>query len=95
MFPETAPPFEALKPLSYVVAEIEGKKPDTVGVRRTVGEIVEQIGSERRVLTEADPAELTSATTAEIAQAILNQRTGAVSRRTDSRVQLGQDGFQF
>ncbi len=95
VFPETAPPFEAIKPLSYVIAEVEGKKPDAVGVRRTAGEIVEQLGPERHVLTEAGPAELISATTPEIAQAIVNQRTGAVSRRTDYRVQLGQDGFQF
>jgi PHP family Zn ribbon phosphoesterase len=94
--PESAPPFEALKPLSYVIADAEGKKPDTIGVRRTAGEIVDQLGSERYVLTEAELTELIHATTPEVAQAILNQRTGAVSRRASpTQVQLGQEGFGF
>lgn len=96
VFPVNAPPFEALHPLSYVIAAVEGKKPDAVGVRRAAGELVDRLGHERHVLTEAEPVALLSATTPEIAQAILNQRTGAVSRRSHSaQVQLGQDGFQF
>lgn len=96
VFPETAPPFEALKPLSYVIAKVEGKKPDTVGVRRTAGEIVDHLGSERYVLTKANPAELMSATTPEIAQTILSQRTGVISQKFDSTEgALGQGGFGF
>jgi len=95
VFTEAAPPFEAIKPLSYVIAGVEGKKPDAVGVRRTAGEIVDQLGTERHVLTEANSAELMSVTTPEIAGAVLEQRTGALSRRVDTRVQYGQGGFQF
>jgi DNA helicase-2/ATP-dependent DNA helicase PcrA len=88
-YPDGAPPFEALHPLSYVIGDVGNKKPDSVGVRRLAGEIVDQLGSERHVLTAAEPADLMRATTPEIAQAILDQRTGKVSRRFDS-TQLGQ-----
>ncbi len=95
-FPDQAPSFEALNPLNYLIADVEGKKPDTVGVRRLAGEIVDQLGPERHVLTEAVPADLVQASTAEIARAILEQRTGAVSRRFDpGEIQLGQGGFDF
>ncbi|MDB6113362.1 MAG: hypothetical protein JWQ62_307 [Lacunisphaera sp.] len=96
VFPDRSPPFEALRPLSYLVAEVEKKKPDTTGVRRVAGGIVDQLGSERQVLTEAGPADLLRVTKPEIAQAILAQRTGAVSRKSASaHTQLGQGGFDF
>lgn len=96
VLPDSAPPFEALNPLSYVIATVEGKKPDTSGVRRVAGEIVDQLGHERHVLTEAEPGDLLRVTKPEIAQAILNQRTGAVSFKPDpSKVQFGQGGFEF
>jgi len=94
--PVHAPPFEALKPLSHVIAATEERKPDAAGVRRSAGEIVDRLGSERHVLTEAEPADLLRVTTPEVAQAILNQRTGAVSRRSDfGQIKLGQVGFDF
>jgi PHP family Zn ribbon phosphoesterase len=96
VMPAGAPPFEALCPLSHVIAMVEGRKPDAAGVRRSVGEIVDRLGSERQVLTEAGPAELLRATTPEIAQAIVNQRTGAVSRRAGpDQVQFGQGSLGF
>ncbi|WP_438481797.1 endonuclease Q family protein [Oleiharenicola lentus] len=95
-FPGDAPPFETLRPLSYVIADVEKKKPDTVGVRKAAGEIVDRVGHERYVLTEATAGELLAATTPEIAQAIVNQRSGAVSRRLGSgEIALGQGGFDF
>jgi DNA helicase-2/ATP-dependent DNA helicase PcrA len=42
--PDCAPPFEVLRPLSYVIAAVDNKKPDTVGVRRLAAEIVDQLG---------------------------------------------------
>lgn len=95
-FPKNAPPFETLQPLSYVIAAVEGKNPDTVGVRRAAGEIVDRLGAERYVLTEAAPADLLRVTTPEIAAAIVNQRTGAVSRLPGSgKVQFGQAGLDL
>ena len=95
-FPEKSPPFEALRPLSHVIADVEGKKPGTVGVRRAVGEIVDQLGHERYILTEAEPTDLLRRASPELADRILNQRTGEVSRKTDqARAPLGQGGFGF
>jgi DNA helicase-2/ATP-dependent DNA helicase PcrA len=94
IFPDQAPPFEALRPLSYVIAKVEGKNPDTIGVRRSAGEIVDRLGHERHVLTEAEPSDLLRLTTPEIAEAVLNQRTGAVSRLpSGGKVQFGQAGL--
>jgi len=91
------PPFEALRPLSYVIAKVEGKNPDAVGVRRIAGEIVDRLGSERYVLTEASPGEFSDVTSAEMAKAIIEQRRGDVSLPFDSSEVLswGQRGFDF
>jgi len=93
---ENDPPFEAFRPLSYVIADVEGRKPDTVGVRRIAGEIIDRLGSERQVLAEAAPAELFSVTTPEVVQAIMRQRTGVISRQFDfAETPIGQSGFNF
>jgi PHP family Zn ribbon phosphoesterase len=96
LIPENAPPFEELKPLSYVIAKVEEKKPDAVGVRRAAGAIIDQLGHERHVLTAVGPADLLSVTTPEITQGILQQRKGEVSLRSDqSGLPFGQSGFEF
>ena len=91
-WPENRPPFEALKPLAEVIASVEHKNSDAIGVRRTAGEIVDQLGQhERFILTEATAEDLVSVTRPEIAEAILTQRTGAISRsRGPDASPLGQ-----
>lgn len=92
----SAPPFETLRPLSYLIADVEGKKPDTVGVRRVAGEIVDQLGHERHVLTTAEPRELIGAAKPEIVRAILAQRKGPISVYSDpAETPLGQGDFLF
>ena len=92
VWPENTPPSEQLKPLAYVIASVEQKNPDTMGVRRTAGEMVDQLGQhERFILTEATAEDLTRVTRPEIAEAILAQRTGAISHRSGpDRGPLGQ-----
>lgn len=94
---ETEPGFEALRPLSYIIADVENKKPDTVGVRRIAGEMIDRLGPERYILTEAKPSELSTVTTTELAKAILEQREGEVSVKFDpaALVPHGQSGFGF
>lgn len=96
-WPENRPPFEALAPLAHVIAGVEQKKPDSAGVRRAAGEIVDQLGRhERFILTEATTEELVRVTRPEIAGAILAQRTGAISQRREPGASpLGQAGFGF
>jgi PHP family Zn ribbon phosphoesterase len=85
------PAFKALEPLAYVVARVTRRKPDTVGVRREAGEIVDRLGRhERFVLTEASANELLTVTGTEIANAILNQRADPLSTSDSERPHLGQ-----
>lgn len=84
-----APPFKALRPLAYVIAGVEGKKPDSVTVRRVAGELVDQLESEREVLTATPLSDLLRVAPPLVAQAIVNQREGA------QPVQLGQVGLGF
>jgi len=97
VWPESAPPFEALVPLAGLIGFVERKNPESVGVRRVAGEIINQLGQhERFVLTEATMEELVRVTKPEIASAILNQRTGAVSQRDESGpIGLGQATLGF
>ena len=96
-WPENRPPSEALAPLAHVIAGVEQKKPDSVGVRRAAGEIVDQLGRhERFILTEATAEELVRVTRPEIAGAILAQRTGAISRCSEpGSGSLGQGALDF
>lgn len=87
--PAAAPPFKALRPLAYVIAGVEGKKPDSVAVRRAAGELVDQLGSEREVLTATPLSELLRVAPPLVVQAIVNQREGA------QPVELGQAGLGF
>ena len=92
---ERAPCFESLKPLSYVIADVTCKQPDTIGVRRLAGAIIDAIGNERFVLSEVGCSALAKVAGPEITQAILNQRKGGVSVGNSVAVQLGQSGFDF
>lgn len=91
------PPSEQLRPLAYVIAHVDGKKHDTVGVRREAAEIIDQLGRhERFVLTDAPVGELLTATRPEIVNAIIAQRTGAISLHNgEGQGQLGQGAFDF
>jgi PHP family Zn ribbon phosphoesterase len=87
--PAEAPPFGVLHPLAYVIAGAEGRKPASVTVRRLAAEIVDQLASERDVLTTTPLADLLRVASTEVAQAIVNQRQDAPP------VQLGQGGLGF
>lgn len=95
-WPESSPPFEALDPLAYVIAAVEGRRADGESARRAAADVVDRMGHhERFILTEATVEALLAATSPEIAGAILAQRTGAVSQRCGSGEALGQAGFDF
>ena len=96
-WPKAPPPFEALLPLAEVIGLVEGRQPQNPVARREAGEMVDRLGQhERYLLTEASLEELLTATKPEIAGAILNQRTGAISRGGEpgSR-RLGQEVLGF
>jgi PHP family Zn ribbon phosphoesterase len=91
------PPSESLLPLAAVVAAVEGRKPDSEVGRREAAEMVDRLGQhERYILTEASLEVLLTVTRPEIAGAILNQRTGAISRGGGPGPgRLGQMGFEW
>lgn len=97
VFPDLAPPFETLMPLAQVIATVKQRKSVGAGVLRAVDEMVGQLGQhERGILTETTAEDLMRVTTPEIAQAILAQRTGAISRRSEpGSGRLGQGAFEF
>jgi PHP family Zn ribbon phosphoesterase len=76
---------------------VNKRKSIGAGVLRAVEEMVGQLGQhERGILTETAAADLMRVTTPEIAEAILAQRTGAISRRPESGSgPLGQGAFEF
>jgi PHP family Zn ribbon phosphoesterase len=95
VWPERAPAFEPLLPLAVVIAVVTGRPPDSAVARREAGEIIDRLGRhERVVLTEASLDELLTVTSPEVAGAVLNQRTGALSRGGGPGPgRLGQLGF--
>ncbi|HWA26425.1 MAG TPA: endonuclease Q family protein [Lacunisphaera sp.] len=96
-WPAKTPPFEMLRPLAWLIAGVEGRSSDSAGVKKTEEEIVNRFGQpERFILTQAKPEDLLQVAKPEVVAAIVNQRTGAVSRREDpSQSLLGQGKFAF
>lgn len=71
---EEAPPFQELVPLAPLIAAISQRKADSEGVKRIYHELLETVGHERYVLTEAAEAEIAAVTTPQLARAIVAQR---------------------
>lgn len=96
-WPAKTPPCEVLRPLAWIIAGVVDRNPDSAGVKKAEEELINQLGQpERFILTRATPEELLRVTKPEIAAAILNQRTGAVSHRPEAgHSLLGQVTFGF
>jgi len=97
LWPKHRPPSEALLPLAAVIAAVDGRKPDGDVARREAAKMIDRLERhERYVLTVASLEELLTVTRPEIAGAILNQRTGAISRGGGTGPgRLGQLGFEW
>ncbi len=87
--PPAAPPFKEWRPLAFIIADVEGRKPESASVRRIAGEMVDQLGHERDILTKVPLDDLLRVTSPEIAGEIINRRENSTSR------DLGQSGFEF
>ena len=75
-------PVKELLPLAYVLAEQMGVPRTAKPVHAWLERLVDALGNERRILTEADEAEIAEATTASLARAIVRQRA-ETPRRLD------------
>lgn len=94
LLPPEAPPFRQMLPLRYLLAELFGQKPDGVRVKRFEERMVNAVGAERYVLTEAPLEEIERESFPQLARAIAAQRTGDYdfSRRTDEDEPEAEDG---
>jgi len=72
--PPDAPPCLQLLPLAYVLAELMGVDRGSKGVQRHYERLLEALGHERHILTQATQEEIAAAGTPELARAILAQR---------------------
>jgi len=96
-WPAKTPPCEILRPLAWLIAGVEGRSPESAGVKKAEEDLVNHFGQpERFILTQAASEDLLQVTKPEIAAAILNQRTGRISRRDEPGYSLlGQGTFGF
>ena len=72
---ENAPPFRELLPLAHLIAQRTDKKPESDTVKRLVQQLLEAVGHERYILTEASDAEI-DAIVPQISRSISEQREG-------------------
>jgi PHP family Zn ribbon phosphoesterase len=70
-----APPCRQVFPLAYVIAKLMGVARDSKGVRRHYERLLEALGHERYILTEATQDEIADAGTPQLARAVVAQRT--------------------
>jgi PHP family Zn ribbon phosphoesterase len=100
-FPPNSPPFQVLLPLKFLIAGTTGQKSTSPSVQRLATALVQAVGSERYLLTEASEAEINQAGVPQIAGIILDQRNAPpgtfVQRfaRVDSSPQSDQATLDF
>lgn len=85
LLPSDAPPCLEILPLAYVLAGLMGVARASKSVQRHYNRLLETLGDERRILTEATYEEIAAAGTPQLARAIIAQRT------TPPRAQRKQD----
>jgi PHP family Zn ribbon phosphoesterase len=78
VFPENSPPFQVLLPLRFLIAATTGQKPTSPGVQKFASSLVQAVGSERYILTEASGAQIDAVGVPQIAGLILAQRNAPV-----------------
>jgi PHP family Zn ribbon phosphoesterase len=74
VFPGEAPLFQELLPLATVIAQINGRKADSDIVSELTRRLIDTVGHERFLLTEATADEINTAGIPQVASALLAQR---------------------
>lgn len=77
--PEGAVPYRNLVPLEEIIAEANGSKPGTVGVREEYFKLCKALGGEFNVLLDAPVEEVFKLSSARIAEGLRRVREGRVS----------------
>jgi DNA helicase-2/ATP-dependent DNA helicase PcrA len=74
VFPGETPPFQELLPLHTVIAQLNGRKDDSEVVHDLARRLIDTVGHERFLLTEATAEQINAAGIPQIAGAIIAQR---------------------
>ena len=97
VYPPRSPPFLQVLPLTYVIADLLRVARDSKAVLGWLERLVTALGHERHVLTEATEEQIAAVATAQLARAIVTQRTRPpgrlvkpppVTRITDGQLDL-------
>lgn len=75
IFPAGAPACLQVLPLAYLIAELMGFARDSKSVQAVRDRLIEAVGNERHILTQAPFEELAAAGTPQLARALVAQRT--------------------
>jgi PHP family Zn ribbon phosphoesterase len=89
------PPCRQLLPLAYVIAELIGVARDSKSVRRHVARLLDALGDERHILTEATQEEIADAGTPQLARAIVAQRTSPPRQLPEKAALSHNDQFSL
>ncbi|MHC4601233.1 MAG: UvrD-helicase domain-containing protein [Planctomycetota bacterium] len=84
--PPGAPPFESLVPLREILSECLSVGPGSKKVQKAYDRLLEALGPELRILRTTDPADIETASTPLVAEAVRRVRKGEI------RPQGGYDG---
>jgi PHP family Zn ribbon phosphoesterase len=79
-YPPQSPPFLQILPLAYVIADLLRVARDSKAVLAWQERLVAALGDERHVLTEAAEERIAEVATAQLARAIIAQRTSPPGR---------------
>ncbi len=97
VYPPRSPPFLQILPLAYVIADLLQVARDSKAVRAWQERLVATLGHERHVLTEATEDRIAELATAQLARAIIAQRTSPPGRLAkagrEKRLHGGQLGL--
>ena len=89
---DNSPPFQQLLPLAYVIADLQQVDRTSAGVLRLQQRLLQALGSERFILTEATAEAIGEVGTKMLARAIVRQRSvPPVALPQDDDVPAGED----
>lgn len=95
VFPEDAPSWMMVLPLAEVLSDLLGVSDGSKAVQQQHARLLEALGNERHILTEASYDEIARAGTAQLARAIVDQRTRPPGRKAAKVTPREKDQFSL
>ncbi|TSJ77072.1 endonuclease Q family protein [Rariglobus hedericola] len=91
VFPADAPPWMMILPLAEVLSDVLGVDDSAKAVQQQHARLLEELGNERYILTEATHDEIARVGTAQLARIIVGQRTQPPGRKPPKLKRAGGD----